>query len=93
MNLQNKQTAFREFCTKHLYEKIVINILGFNRYKASKEIFIILSAIMITKIFFFEIFKIPSGSMHPGLHESDWLIASKLSFGYSFSSFSSPSSN
>ena len=90
MNSQNKQTGLREFCTKHLYEKIVINLLGFNRYKVSKEIFIILSIIMLTKIFFFEIFKIPSGSMHPGLHESDWLIASKLSFGYSFYSFTMP---
>jgi signal peptidase I len=40
-------------------------------------------AILVVRIFFFEPFKIPSGSMLPNLLIGDHILVSKLSYGYS----------
>ena len=40
-------------------------------------------AILVVRIFFFEPFKIPSGSMLPNLLIADRILVSKLSYGYS----------
>ena len=51
---------------------------------------VILQALLIAfviRMFFYQPFNIPSGSMYPTLKEGDYLFASKLSYGYSKYSF------
>ena len=58
----------------------------FNRF--FYQLFLALLLTFIIQSFFFQPFRIPSSSMRPGLQISDYLIVSKLSYGYNNSSFS-----
>jgi signal peptidase I len=47
-----------------------------------KPVFYAFIFVLIIRTLFYEPFKIPSGSMKPGLQEGDYVLVSKLSYGY-----------
>ena len=46
-----------------------------------------LVVVMVVRTFFYQLFNIPSGSMHPNLMEGDFLIVNKMTYGYGNHSF------